>query len=109
MRNADKKADMPNFLWFKPDGGGKKYAEYPAAAGPFVAELGGVMIDVFRKERAVIKESNTDFFFIVERPNSDAFLMLPQNPESMKIANLRDEALTNPLMIKCNRVGEAQP
>ena len=109
MSNADEKAYMLNVLWFKPDGGAEKYAKYAAAAGPFVAELGGVMLDGFRPEMAIIGEWDPDFFFIVEWPNWDAFLKLPQNPEYMKIAHLRDEALTNSLLIKCNRVGQALP
>jgi hypothetical protein len=43
-------------LKFETDGGAENSAEYAAAAGPFVAELGGVMIDGFRPELAVIGE-----------------------------------------------------
>ena len=32
----DEKVYMLNVLWFKEDGGAKKYAEYATAAGPFV-------------------------------------------------------------------------
>lgn len=62
---------------FETDGGAGKYAEYAAAAGPFVAELGGVIIDGFRPELAVIAEWDPDFFFIVEWPTPTGKTVVP--------------------------------
>ena len=102
---ADESIYMLNVLWFKKDGGAQKYAEYAAAAQPFVAELGGSMLDGFTPDMALIGEWDPDLFFIVEWPSWDAFTKLPENEGYKKIAHLREEALENSLLIRCSRVG----
>ncbi len=94
---------MLNVLWFKEDGGSEKYAEYAAAAAPFVAELGGRLVESYTPESAVIGEWNPDLFFVVEWPDWETFLKLPQHPGYQKIAHLRDEALRDSLLIRCRR------
>ena len=101
---ADEKVYMLNVLWFKKDGGAAKYAEYAAAAGPFVEELGGGMLDGFTPDLALIGEWDPDLFFIVEWPSWDAFTKLPQSEGYRKIAHLREEALENSLLIRCSRI-----
>ena len=101
---AEDKIYMLNALWFKKDGGAEKYAEYTAAAAPFVQELGGNMIDGFAPDLALIGEWDPDLFFIVEWPNWDAFTKLPQSDGYNKIAHLREEALDNSLLIRCTRM-----
>jgi uncharacterized protein (DUF1330 family) len=107
---ADEKIYMLNALWFKKDGGAAKYAEYAAAAAPFVQELGGSMLDGFAPDLALIGEWDPDLFFIVEWPNWDAFTKLPESEGYMKIAHLREEALDDSLLIRCSRMpgGPAQ-
>lgn len=100
----NEKIYMLNALWFKKDGGAEKYAEYAAAAAPFVAELGGGMLDGFTPDLALIGEWDPDLFFIVEWPNWEAFTKLPESKGYKKIAHLREEALENSLLIRCNRV-----
>ena len=97
------KAYMLNALWFKKDGGAEKYAEYAAAAAPFVEELGGKLAESYTPLGALIGEWDPDLFFVVEWPNWEAFLKLPQNPEYLKIAHLREEALRDSLLIRCTR------
>ena len=97
------KVFMLNVLWFKEDGGAEKYAAYAAAAAPFVGELGGKLLESYTPEAALIGEWNPDLFFIVEWPNWDAFMKLPQNPGYQKIAHLREEALQDSLLIRCRR------
>ena len=103
MSETNEKIHMLNALWFKADGGAEKYAEYATAASPIVAKYGGEMIDSFVPELALIGEWDPDLFFIVEWPNWEAFLQLPQDPAYKKISHLRDEALTNSLLIRCKR------
>jgi len=98
------KAYMLNVLWFKEDGGAEKYAEYAAAAAPFVEELGGKMVDGYTPLGAVIGEWDPDLFFVVEWPDWETFLKLPQNPGYQKVAHLREEALRDSLLIRCSRV-----
>jgi uncharacterized protein (DUF1330 family) len=109
MSDANEKVYMLNALWFKPDGGAEKCLEYAAAAGPFVAELGGNMIDSFTPEQSIIGEWDPDLFFIVEWPNWEAFTKLPTIPGYLEIAHLREEALTNSLLIRCRRNGAPRP
>jgi uncharacterized protein (DUF1330 family) len=99
----DENVYMLNALWFKPEGGAEKYAQYAAAAGPFVAELGGKLIDGFTPEMSLIGEWDPDLFFIVEWPSWEAFTKLPENPGYLKIAHLREESLEKSLLIRCRR------
>jgi uncharacterized protein (DUF1330 family) len=101
---ADEKIYMLNALWFVKDGGAEKYAEYGAAAAPFVSELGGRMLDGFAPDLSLIGEWDPDLFFIVEWPSWDAFMKLPENDGYKKIAHLREEALENSLLIRCKRM-----
>lgn len=103
MSETDDKVHMLNVLWFKPDGGAEKYAEYGAAAAPIVARFGGKVIDSYIPELALIGEWDPDLFFIVEWPNWEAFLELPQDPAYQEIAHLREEAIRNSLLIRCKR------
>ena len=98
------KVCMLNVLWFKEDGGAQKYAEYAAAAAPYVAELGGRMIESYAPQEALIGSWDADLFFVVEWPDWETFLKLPQNPEYMKIAHLREEALRDSLLVRCSPV-----
>jgi uncharacterized protein (DUF1330 family) len=103
MSETNGKIHMLNVLWFRADGGAEKYAEYAAAASPIVAKYGGEMLDSFVPELALIGEWDPDLFFIVEWPEWEAFLRLPQDPAYKEISHLRDEALTNSLLIRCKR------
>jgi len=94
---------MLNALWFKKDGGARKYGEYAAAAGPFVAEVGGELVESYAPNFAVIGEWDPDLFFVVEYPNWEAFTKLRQNAGYLKIVHLREEALDKSLLIRCRR------
>ena len=100
---------MLNVLWFKEDGGAEKYAEYAAAAQPFVSELGGRLVETYLPQQALIGEWDPDLFFVVEWPDWETFLKLPQDPGYQKIAHLREEALVNSLLIRCKRGEVALP
>ena len=97
------KVYMLNVLWFKEDGGAEKYAEYAAAAAPFVEELGGQLLESYKPEGALIGEWDADLFFVVQWPDWETFLRLPQNPEYLEIAHLREEALRDSLLIRCKQ------
>jgi uncharacterized protein (DUF1330 family) len=89
--------------------GAAKYAEYAAAAAPFVDELGGRLVDSYAPMGALIGDWNPDLFFVVEWPDWETFLKLPQNPGYLKIAHLREEALRDSLLIRCKREPVALP
>ena len=46
---------------------------------------------------------------MVEWPNWETFLKLPENPDYLKIAHLREEALRDSLLIRCKREQVALP
>ena len=97
------KVYMLNVLWLEENGGAAKYAEYAAAAAPFVAELGARAVDGYVPEMAVIGDWKPDLLFMVEWPSWEAFTQLPQSPGSQKIAHLREDALRDSLLIRCRR------
>lgn len=98
---ADEKIYMLNVLWFKPDGGEQKYAEYAAAAAPFVAKYGGRLVESYVPELALIGEWNPDALFVVEWPSWEDFAKLPEDAGYMEVAHLREEAISDSLLIKC--------
>jgi len=98
---GDEHVFMLNVLWFKEDGGAEKYGEYIAAATPFVEKLGGKSTQAFVPEQALIGEFDADMFFVVEWPNQAAFMSLVGDPGYQKISHLRDEAITDSLLIRC--------
>ena len=100
---------MLNVLWFKEDGGEAKYAEYAAAAAPFVDELGGRLVESYQPQEALIGDWDPDLFFVVEWPDWETFRRLPQSPGYLKIAHLREEALRDSLLIRCSRQEVALP
>ena len=65
---VDEKIYMLNVLWFIENGGAEKYAEYAAAAAPFVAELGGKMLDGFTPDLALMSNfKDFDSFQVANR------------------------------------------
>lgn len=101
---ADERIYMLNALWFKPDGGAERYAEYAAATTPFLAELGARLVESYAPDLAVIGEWDPDLFFMVEWPDWEAFTKLVGHPDYQKIAHLREEALEKSLLIRCRNV-----
>jgi uncharacterized protein (DUF1330 family) len=106
---TDEKIYMLNVLWFKKDGGALRYAEYAAAAAPFVAELGAKLVDSYAPDFALIGEWDPDLFFVVEWPSWDAFTKLAGNAGYQRIAHLREEALDKSLLLRCRRATAAPP
>ncbi len=100
---SEERVYMLNALWFKKDGGAEKYAEYAAAAAPFVAALGGRLMEGYEPQDSLIGNWDPDLFFITEWPSWEAFSKLPQDPGYQKIAHLRAEALDDSLLIRCSK------
>lgn len=95
---------MFNALWFKEDGGAAKYNEYLEAAGPFVARHGGKSNDSFVPEQAIIGVFDADLVFMIEWPNFAAFTSLIQDPGYQAISHLREEAITDSLLIRFRKL-----
>lgn len=94
---------MFNALWFKPDGGREKYAEYGQAVAPLIAQAGAeVQGGTYTTVENLLGKWDPDLFFIVKYPSKEAFDSMINSPEYAEIAHLREEALTNSLLIRCN-------
>lgn len=102
--SADEPFSMLNVLWFKEDGGEEKYMEYIAAATSFVQKHGGKAGDAYQVESSMIGEFDADLVFFVEWPNQAAFMGLIQDPGYQKISHLREEAITDSLLVRCSKL-----
>lgn len=94
---------MLNAFWFKEDGGAEKYAEYMAAAGPFVAKHGGKGGDAYIPVAAMIGKFDADLVFFVEWPNDKAFTTFLADPGYQAVSHLRGEAIKDSLLIRCKK------
>jgi uncharacterized protein (DUF1330 family) len=101
---ADGKIYMLNALWFKPDGGARKYREYLKAADPYLEAVGGKLhTALYTPQKAVIGELDADLVFFVEYPSVEAFDKMANDPGYLKNAYpLREEAIFNSLLIRCS-------
>ncbi|MFP6582326.1 MAG: hypothetical protein VCD00_07190 [Candidatus Hydrogenedentota bacterium] len=99
----DESFSMLNALWFKEDGGAEKYAEYIAAASPFVVKHGGTAGESYVPTQAMIGEFDADLVFFVDWPNEKAFLGLIQDPGYQEISHFRGEAITDSFLIRCKK------
>ena len=96
---------MLNVLWFKPEGGTKRYNEYLRAAGPIVAKYGGKKLSSYLPEEAIIGEFDADLVFVVEWPSWERFQSFVSDPEFKAVRHLREEAITKSLLVRCRGRG----
>lgn len=104
---AESKATVPiymlNVLWFKPEGGVQKYQEYSQAAMPFIQKHGGRPVTpLLRPQQTLIGEWDADLVFIIEFPSLEHFQQLLADPKFQQVSLIRDEALTNSLLVQCS-------
>lgn len=99
----DERVYMLNALWFKADDGEKRYRDYWKLAMPMIEAVGGRKLKSFVPDRALIGEFDADLVFFVEYPNWAAFKQFANSPEYHKIAYIRNESLSNSLLIRCGR------
>jgi uncharacterized protein (DUF1330 family) len=106
---ADLMGDQPiymlNALWFDPDGGSERYKEYLKAAAPIVARFGGKKLESYLPEQALIGEFDADLLFVVEWPSWETFQAFINDSEFQATRQLREEAITKSLLIRCRRAG----
>ena len=100
---GDDKIYMLNALWFKPEGGFEKYQEYSRAVMPFLEKYGGRKLkETFIPEQAFIGDFDADMVFFVEWPNLETFQKFVADPDFQPVSKIREEALTNSLLIQCS-------
>ncbi len=106
-RMSDDRIYMLNALWFKPDGGEKRYRDYMRAMTPLMKRVGGRKLKSFVTDRAVVGEFDADLVFFVEYPNWQAFKEFANSADYHKIAYIREEAIEKSLLIRCVRPEKA--
>ena len=102
---GDQPIYMLNVLWFDPDGGRERYDAYLEAAGPIVARYGAKKLDSYLPEQAMIGEFDADLLFVVEWPSWETFQAFINDSEFQATRQLREEAITKSLLIRCSRAG----
>lgn len=99
----DERVFMLHALWFKPNGGRKRYREYLKLATPIAEAVGGRRLRSLSPERSIVGDFDADLLFFIEFPSWDAYKKFFFNPEHHKIAHIREDAITKMLLIKCLR------
>ena len=102
---SDEPIYMLNVLWFRPETGARRYKEYLAAAAPISARYGARKLDSYVPERSIIGEFDADLVFVVEWPSRASFENFVNDSEFQAIRHLREEAITNSLLVRCRKAG----
>jgi uncharacterized protein (DUF1330 family) len=86
---------MLNLLRYQPDGGRERYAEYAAAAQPFLDSVGGSVVYAGDCSTLVVGPDahRWDAMLVVRYPSRSAFAEMVANPDYQAITHLRSEAL----------------
>lgn len=84
---------MLNLLKFNKEGGAESYAKYLEQAHKVVKNLGGRRIFMGRPNELLNGHEDWDLALLVEYPSREAFLKMANDPEYLKIHELRKEGL----------------
>lgn len=84
---------MLNLLKFKNKEGRKAYLRYIAESGPFVKGVGAKVIYFGKANELVYGSETWDILMLVQYPSRKAFLEMANNPDYLKVHELREEAL----------------
>jgi uncharacterized protein (DUF1330 family) len=96
---------MLNALWFKPDGGHKKYKQYMAAVEPLLKKYNGrVHSNFYVPQNEIIGKFDADLIFFVKWPSWDIFNQFVSDPDYQDIMQIREKAITNSLLIRCAKM-----
>ena len=96
---------MLNALWFKPNGGHKKYKEYMTAVTPLLKKYNGrVHSNFYVPQNEIIGKFDADLVFFVKWPSWDVFNQFVSAPEYQDIMQIREDALTSSLLIRCSKM-----
>lgn len=98
--DAGKPIYMLNLLRYRLDGGRERYAEYGAAAGRFLAGVGGEVVYAGDCSTLVVGPDghNWDAVLVVRYPSRAAFAEMVANPEYQQVTHIRTEALEDAVL-----------
>jgi uncharacterized protein (DUF1330 family) len=93
-RNTNQKPFvMLNLLKFKKEGGREAYVQYIKESGPFVEEVGAKVLYFGKAEELLNGTETWDIVLLVQYPSRKAFLQMANNPDYLKVHDLRIQAL----------------
>ena len=84
---------MLNLLKFKKEGGREAYFRYIKESGPFVEEVGAKVLFLGKANELLNGGETWDIVMLVQYPSRQAFLKMANNPDYLKIHQLREAAL----------------
>jgi uncharacterized protein (DUF1330 family) len=92
---GDRPFVMLNLLRYSKDGGRETYAEYAAAAQPFLEAVGGELLYAGDCGPALVAPGAHDWdtVLLVRYPSPQAFLEMVSNPDYLKVTEIRTRAL----------------
>jgi uncharacterized protein (DUF1330 family) len=94
---------MLNALWFKPNGGAERYAEYGAAVLPILEAVGADLLFPFLPvERALEGGLDADVVGFVRYPSRESFEAMFRGEAYQKISHLRETALEKAVLTRCS-------
>jgi len=96
---------MLNVLWFKPDGGDQAYRQYLRAVGDVFTKYHGKKLDSYVPDLELIGKFDADLMFFVEWPSWETFQNFINDKEFLAVRHLREEAIENSLLIRCQKIG----
>ena len=84
---------MLNLLKIKKEGGREAYFQYIKESGPFVEEVGAKVLYFGKAEELLNGAETWDIVLLVRYPSRKAFLQMANNPDYLKVHDLRIQAL----------------
>ncbi|MGE5543418.1 MAG: DUF1330 domain-containing protein [Bacillota bacterium] len=95
---------MLNLLKFKPDGGFETYLKYMQESNKYVEGVGGKMIFLGKPNELLNGTETWDLMMLVQYPSRAKFLEMANNPDYIKVHELREKAVDRAVLYANDRV-----
>ena len=99
---------MLNLLKFKPGDGFETYLNYMQESGKYVEGVGGKMIYLGKPNELLNGTETWDLMMLVQYPSRAKFLEMANNPDYIKVHELREKAVDRAVLYATDRVGFRQ-
>lgn len=99
---------MLNLLKFKPDDGFETYLKYMQESNQYVEGVGGKMIYLGKPNELLNGTETWDLMMLVQYPSRAKFLEMANNPDYIKVHELREKAVDRAVLYATDRVGFRQ-
>ncbi len=98
---------MLNLLKFKPDGF-PTYIQYMQESNKYVEGIGGKMIFLGKPNELLNGSETWDLMMLVQYPSRAKFLEMANNPDYIKVHELREKAVERAVLYAMDRKGFRQ-